>query len=457
MAEKVHKVGVIRKTGYLYFIDEQGDISRTVMARGSKKDNKPEKVVRIGLEKEEGYLYFIDKKGDISRAEMSETADDKYYTDDENEESEEEHNENGGVDENEEIEKELEYSRKKKNQLAECKTPIDVADYLLAIEKQSNAEVLIYTIKAQLQTLQIINGYKLSASVVDLFFQNLHRALKLCGNEEEKAGLRARMAIMLNSMVFFMQAKIIFLEDKASEDGRDLLKQGCVMLAEAVAETAADAEREKVSKSIVENMRDGVVDMATGGEAYAAKLAMQLFKNLTKTKNLPFFKRLIDRKGKLEEIEKQQYEFELFLENTFHKISRYRNLLGKSIIMAELVRRHTDKLSMRDEGYAVNTSGSDTFTGLGCFTIAGLVPLGLIVLMLIPINALFNWKWGIAQMELITKNLRVILLVVVAIIFLAYGVQFLINATRKFRMNWRIRKKMKFYSNLAEWFDEDGL
>jgi hypothetical protein len=28
MAEKVHKVGLVREAGYLYFIDKQGDISQ---------------------------------------------------------------------------------------------------------------------------------------------------------------------------------------------------------------------------------------------------------------------------------------------------------------------------------------------------------------------------------------------------------------------------------------------
>jgi hypothetical protein len=37
MAEKVHKVGLVRGAGYFYFIDKQGNISRFVMARGAKK------------------------------------------------------------------------------------------------------------------------------------------------------------------------------------------------------------------------------------------------------------------------------------------------------------------------------------------------------------------------------------------------------------------------------------
>ena len=70
MAEKVHKAGIKRETGYLYYIDKQGDISRAKMARGGKKGGRPEKVMKVGIKKEKGYLYFLDKKGNISRAKM---------------------------------------------------------------------------------------------------------------------------------------------------------------------------------------------------------------------------------------------------------------------------------------------------------------------------------------------------------------------------------------------------
>ncbi|OGR82546.1 MAG: hypothetical protein A3J74_04950 [Elusimicrobia bacterium RIFCSPHIGHO2_02_FULL_57_9] len=70
MAEKVQKAGIGRATGFLYYIDKQGDISRAKMARGGKKGGRPEKVQKIGLKKEKGYLYYLDKKGDVSRAKM---------------------------------------------------------------------------------------------------------------------------------------------------------------------------------------------------------------------------------------------------------------------------------------------------------------------------------------------------------------------------------------------------
>ncbi len=70
MAEKVTKVGIKRKEGYLYFVDKQGDISCAKMARGGKKGGKPEKVAKAAVKKKAGYLYFVDKQGDISCAKM---------------------------------------------------------------------------------------------------------------------------------------------------------------------------------------------------------------------------------------------------------------------------------------------------------------------------------------------------------------------------------------------------
>ncbi len=43
MAEKVAKVGIKKKPGYLYFVDKNGDISRAKMARGGRKKKKKAK------------------------------------------------------------------------------------------------------------------------------------------------------------------------------------------------------------------------------------------------------------------------------------------------------------------------------------------------------------------------------------------------------------------------------
>jgi hypothetical protein len=73
MAEKVAKAGVRKETGYLYFVDKDGDVSRAKMSRGGRRKGKQktEKVARVGVRKEKGYLYFLDKNGDVSRAKMA--------------------------------------------------------------------------------------------------------------------------------------------------------------------------------------------------------------------------------------------------------------------------------------------------------------------------------------------------------------------------------------------------
>jgi hypothetical protein len=74
MAQKIARTDIKRQQGYLYFIDEQGDVSRASMARGgrgSKREGgRRKKVAKVGIRKEKGYLYFLDKDGDVARAKM---------------------------------------------------------------------------------------------------------------------------------------------------------------------------------------------------------------------------------------------------------------------------------------------------------------------------------------------------------------------------------------------------
>ena len=70
MAEKVAKAGVVRKKGYLYYVDKKGNVVETKMARGKSKGGGGKVVAKTAVKKEKGYLYFVDKKGDVSRAKM---------------------------------------------------------------------------------------------------------------------------------------------------------------------------------------------------------------------------------------------------------------------------------------------------------------------------------------------------------------------------------------------------
>jgi len=71
MAEKVKTCGVKKEKGFLYYLDKQGDVSRSKMARAGKGGGNAEKVSNTNVKRESGFLYFIDKDGDVARAKMA--------------------------------------------------------------------------------------------------------------------------------------------------------------------------------------------------------------------------------------------------------------------------------------------------------------------------------------------------------------------------------------------------
>ena len=71
MAEVVKETGVDKESGYLYYLDKKGHVSRSKMARAGKGGGNAEVVKEAGVTRESGYLYFINKQGHIARAPMA--------------------------------------------------------------------------------------------------------------------------------------------------------------------------------------------------------------------------------------------------------------------------------------------------------------------------------------------------------------------------------------------------
>ena len=71
MAEKVKNTGVAKQSGFLYFLDKNGHVSRTKMSRGADRGGTQEVVANAGVQRENGWLYFIDKDGDVARSKMA--------------------------------------------------------------------------------------------------------------------------------------------------------------------------------------------------------------------------------------------------------------------------------------------------------------------------------------------------------------------------------------------------
>ena len=72
MAKVVAKTGITRESGYLYFVDKNGDVARAKASVGGKKGGgKIQVVEKVGVKKQKGCMYFIDKAGNVAEVSMN--------------------------------------------------------------------------------------------------------------------------------------------------------------------------------------------------------------------------------------------------------------------------------------------------------------------------------------------------------------------------------------------------
>jgi hypothetical protein len=213
----------------------------------------------------------------------------------------------------------------KNNKTAELATIPQLKDHLMALRDAGDSDAaLTYAVEAQLQVLDVLNSPSLTSSTFDLMIESLHKALRRTTDEYQVTELQNKAAIMAKNMVFFMEAKLRYEENKHSEDGKMLLKKGCSMLAES-------------ASAIV-----------SGGVSAGVKImGGKLFDNLMDDNG--FFSMLFDFIGKKERIQKNKEEFNSFLENFIGKLDRYRDIFGKSILLSELVYQYKDRLIENQE------------------------------------------------------------------------------------------------------------
>lgn len=72
MAKVVAKTGIVRESGYLYFVDKDGNVGRAKASVGGKKGGgKKEVVEKVGVKKQKGCMYFVDKNGNVAEVKMN--------------------------------------------------------------------------------------------------------------------------------------------------------------------------------------------------------------------------------------------------------------------------------------------------------------------------------------------------------------------------------------------------
>ena len=210
-----------------------------------------------------------------------------------------------------------------KRQQLEITTVDDLSSVLMELKNQESSDsALAYAVNAQLQVLGVINSPGLSSSAYDLMFDSLKTAIQKAETQQEKEEYQRSAAIMTNSMVFFLHAKLYWENNKWSDQGIALLKTACNLVADSSATLISHGANIAISRNLGEEM----------------------FADMTANKN-DFFDKLIDWFGKGKRVEQYRGEFHVFLLRLFDKLEKYRDIYGYQALLSELVLRYKDEVA----------------------------------------------------------------------------------------------------------------
>lgn len=300
---------------------------------------------------------------------------------------------------------------------------------------------------ANIQVLKFVSSPELIASNYDLIFANIGKALKSSRNEFEKNQIRERGTVMIHNMMFFMNAKLKFAQDRNKEEARQLLADGSKMLANSVTQlmsaSPAGASMKVVLASTVTNFFQ--VDNSGGG----------------------FFERVISWWNKEQDNENKEREFNTSLQLLFEKLERFKNMIGKSDMISGMIDTYRDRLaSFNTEHHRWNLIYYDQKI-TSCFRKMKLTLIISAVIYAIlwvfrgigsMFGSLFSWVSGNTQ-EVQDSNFNLYYWGIVAAIMVYYLIRFLIfkvkynKENKKYNENYNAHHA--YYANLSKQFHEE--
>ncbi|MCL2101368.1 MAG: hypothetical protein FWH22_06605 [Fibromonadales bacterium] len=304
-----------------------------------------------------------------------------------------------------EVEKKTAYSQ----EIAEVQDLTGLENVLTKIQKaQSNESALTYSIKAQIKVISVLNSPKMLENPFSMMIEQLNRAIQYAENENEKREIQHRASIMMTNMAFFMEARLRYEKDKHSEIGKEYLEEGCNLLARSIVDIVPQED-----SSLIEHGAKAAGALAVKYEPslLAAQLAMNLFNSLAKGKDGIVFK-LAEWWNKKENNEKNQAEYEDFIESFIDKIDEHHEVFGKSIILSEFVR---DKKEMLVNG---RTAGIKPKEPIGS-TLRGIFR-PILALIIIAISLILSIPL-ISSLDLTDVHKYIVSLIpsIIAIVFIA--------------------------------------
>lgn len=189
-------------------------------------------------------------------------------------------------------------------------------------ELQSNASTSVEAaLKAQLLMIQYVESSTLSDSAFDLLIENLRKALKYADSPTEKEILREKTQLIFHNYIFFLDAKLKYMADDRDKAARELLLQA----SEQIFDVAVSIV------SLATAIKSGSISSKINSQSLAAQL--------TKTFDRNFIQKICAYFSKTDNLINKYFELYRTISLAFNKLERHRKVIGKSLIISELIYR----------------------------------------------------------------------------------------------------------------------
>ncbi len=203
----------------------------------------------------------------------------------------------------------------------------DMCNYLTCAKVPDSKKVLREALNTQIKVMQAVSSPELSNRPFDLIFEYLNLAVQNAESVEEKTSYQKHVTYLINTVVFFMEARLYWEKKKFTQEGKKILEQGVDVLVDAF-------------KTVVEVA--AILD--EGEEINIAKLKKDVLDSLISSTGM-FLKRCINWFFKKERVAQYQTEFYTLMVNLFKKLDKYKKLFGKQLLLEQLILNYSEKIA----------------------------------------------------------------------------------------------------------------
>ena len=212
----------------------------------------------------------------------------------------------------------------------------DMENYLQSLSSRANESVGA-ALAAQMQVVRFVQSPKLVDSSFDLLFKNIKNAINYAETPMMQEQIRERSTLMIQNYIFFIEAKLQFEEDKSVEESRQMMVSAVKMLADSVTNIAQMAVTGYLAvgfkNAFVQSMTDNLPSKDNSGESFMGQL-INMWANSTR-------------------IARQREKMLESIDAITAKFYKYRDVIGKSDLIAGIVSRYSNDMVEYFNGSAV--------------------------------------------------------------------------------------------------------